>query len=86
MTLCVRNLSKSYLENNQEVDVFLNLNMSLEQGSFVSVIGPSGSGKSTLLNVIAGIENPDTGKIYLDDKDVTGTSDRKSTRLNSSHH
>ena len=74
MTLCVRNLSKSYLENNQEVDVFLNLNMSLEQGSFVSVIGPSGSGKSTLLNVIAGIENPDTGKIYLDDKDVTGTS------------
>lgn len=74
MTLSVKNLSKSYIENNQEVDVFLDLNMSLEKGSFVSLIGPSGSGKSTLLNLIAGIEAPDTGKIYLDNKDITGTS------------
>ena len=74
MTLSVKNLSKSYVENNQVVDVFLNLNMSLEKGSFVSLIGPSGSGKSTLLNLIAGIEAPDIGKIYLDNKDITRTS------------
>lgn len=74
MTLSVKNLSKSYLENNQEVAVFLDLNLSLDRGSFVSLIGPSGSGKSTLLNLIAGIENPDKGRIYLDDKDITGTS------------
>ena len=74
MTLSVQNLSKSYIENNQEVAVFLDLKLSLERGSFVSLIGPSGSGKSTLLNLIAGIEYPDKGRIYLDDKDITGTS------------
>lgn len=74
MTLSVSNLSKSYLDNNQKVDVFLNLDMSLDKGSFVSLIGPSGSGKSTFLNLIAGIESPDTGKIYLDGKDITNTS------------
>ena len=74
MTLSVQNLSKSYVENNQEAAVFLDLNLSLERGSFVSLIGPSGSGKSTLLNLIAGIEYPDNGRIYLNDKEITGTS------------
>lgn len=74
MSLSVSKLSKSYLENSQEVEVFHNLNISLLKGSFVSLIGPSGSGKSTFLNIIAGIERPDTGNIYLDGKDITGTS------------
>ena len=74
MTLSVKNLSKSYIDNYQEVEIFQNLNMSLERGSFVSIIGPSGSGKSTLLNLIAGIEEPDNGRIYLNDKDITGAS------------
>ncbi|KUO64833.1 MAG: nitrate ABC transporter ATP-binding protein [Gracilibacter sp. BRH_c7a] len=74
MTLSVSNLSKSYLENNQEVEVFRNIDISLEKGSFVSLIGPSGSGKSTFLNLISGIECPDTGKVYLNGKDITGTS------------
>ncbi len=74
MTLSVSKLSKSYLENNQEVEVFHDLNISVVKGSFVSLIGPSGSGKSTFLNIIAGIERPDTGNIYLDGKDITGTS------------
>lgn len=72
MTLWVKNLSKSYTENNQTMDIFTNLNLTIESGSFVSLIGPSGSGKSTLCNLIAGIEKPDKGEIYLDNKNITG--------------
>lgn len=72
MTLTIRNLYKSYTENTQTLEVFSNLNFSIESGSFVSIIGPSGSGKSTLCNLIAGIERPDQGKIFLDEKDITG--------------
>jgi len=72
LTLQIKNLAKTYTENNQSMDVFQNLSMTIAQGSFVSIIGPSGSGKSTLCNLIAGIEQPDKGKIFLNGKDITG--------------
>ncbi|UWG95805.1 ABC transporter ATP-binding protein [Dehalobacter sp. DCM] len=71
MSLTVRNLSKSYREKGLTTDIFRDLNLTIESGSFVSLIGPSGSGKSTLCNLIAGIEKPDKGWVYLDDKDIT---------------
>lgn len=71
MTLTVSNLSKSYTENGQTMDIIRDLNLTIESGSFVSVIGPSGSGKSTLCNLIAGIEKPDKGYINLDGQDIT---------------
>lgn len=71
MTLTINNLSKSYLDNGQPMDIFRNLNLTIADGSFVSVIGPSGSGKSTLCNLIAGIETPDEGHICLDGMDIT---------------
>jgi len=74
LTLAVKNLAKSYQENGQKIDVFLNLNLFMEKGSFVSLIGPSGSGKSTLCNIIAGIENPDSGEVHLAGRNITGTS------------
>jgi len=73
LALTVRHLKKSYIENNrQPVDIFSDLNFTIETGSFVSVIGPSGSGKSTLCNLISGIEFPDRGEVLLDGKDITG--------------
>ena len=74
MTLAVKNLAKSYQENGQKIDVFLDLTLLMEKGSFVSLIGPSGSGKSTLCNIIAGIEKPDSGQVCLDGRDITGTT------------
>lgn len=72
MTLQIKNLAKSYTENNQTMTIFQNLNLKIEKGSFVSIIGPSGSGKSTLCNLIAGIEKPDGGEILLDGRNITG--------------
>lgn len=49
----------------------LKLSLSMEEGEILSIIGPSGSGKSTLLSLISGIESPDSGKVFLDGKDIT---------------
>ena len=51
-----------------------NISLEVEEGSIVGLIGPNGAGKTTLFNVIAGVLNPDEGKVYLGGKDVTGWS------------
>ena len=53
--------------------VLKNINLSVKDGEFVTILGPSGSGKSTLFHLIGGILQPDTGHIYLNNKDITGT-------------
>jgi len=47
------------------------IDIEIQSGSLVALLGPSGSGKSTLLRVIAGLEQPDTGKIYISAQDAT---------------
>ncbi|WP_106498243.1 ABC transporter ATP-binding protein [Lentibacillus sp. Marseille-P4043] len=67
--LKIDNLTKSYNQN-----VILNdISFTVHEGEFVSILGPSGSGKSTLFHVIGGIRFPDSGTIYLDDKQINGT-------------
>ena len=55
-------------------DFTADFDFAIARGEFVAVIGPSGSGKSTLLSLIAGFDTPQSGRIILDGKDVTGTS------------
>lgn len=66
MGLSLKNVSKTYHSPEEELPVLRPLELTIETGTFVSVIGPSGCGKSTLCNLIAGLESPDTGEILLD--------------------
>lgn len=70
--LKIRSLKKIYSEKDVNEKVALNnINLYLDKGEFVTIIGSNGSGKSTLLNCISGVEEPDEGKIILDTQDIT---------------
>ena len=57
------------------------VSLSLSQGELVSILGVSGSGKTTLFNVLSGLITPDSGKVYIEDMDVTGKSGHMSYML-----
>ena len=68
----VENVSKEYLLGEQRVEALKDVTLNIEQGVFMSIAGPSGSGKSTLLNLIGCIDTPTSGRIMIDDQDVSG--------------
>lgn len=70
MSLIIKNLSKKF--KNSEAHTLEHVNLEVEQGEFLCVVGASGCGKSTLLNLIAGLEQPTDGEITLDGKTITG--------------
>ena len=67
----IRNLVKSYRRGGQIVPVLNGITFDIAAGDFVALMGPSGSGKSTLLNLIAGIDNPDSGSVRVGGIDIT---------------
>src|SRR5918996_75904 len=66
----VQELFKSYRRDSLEIPVLRNINLEISQSEFIAFMGPSGSGKTTLLNLIAGIDKPTSGKIFIDGIDV----------------
>ena len=73
--LAAQNLSKTY-SGAQPVVALNNVNLSLERGDLVAVVGDSGSGKSTLLHVLGGVDQPGEGKVYVQDVDITTLKER----------
>ncbi|MSS77104.1 ABC transporter ATP-binding protein [Anaerococcus sp. AGMB00486] len=63
-------LSRTY-NNGVEVKALSNVNFTMEKGDLVAIIGDSGSGKSTLLHLLAGVDNPTSGDIFIQDKNIT---------------
>ena len=63
-----------------EKKALTNLSLHLPQGDFVTILGSNGAGKSTLFNTIAGTYTPDSGKVYLDGKDITQLPDYKRSK------
>ncbi len=72
--LSLKNITKIYQAKNGETKALDNINLDIKKGEFVSIIGPSGCGKSTLLSIIAGLEDKNTGKVYLEGKEIEGIS------------
>lgn len=68
----VEHVSRSYQLGDQTVHALKNITLSIEPGVFLAIAGPSGSGKTSLLNLIGCIDTPTTGKIYINDQDVSG--------------
>ncbi|MCX8132318.1 MAG: ABC transporter ATP-binding protein [Clostridia bacterium] len=77
--LKVENLYKSYGKGETQVNALKDVSFSMEKGEFAAVVGESGSGKSTLLNCIGGLDNPTSGKVYLDSEDLFSMKEQKRT-------
>src|SRR5687767_16008555 len=68
----VRNVSKSFTSTRATREVLVDVNLSVEEGEFVSIVGFTGAGKTTLINILAGIVSPDEGSISIGGKPVRG--------------
>lgn len=67
----IKNITKKYGNANSLVIALDNVNLLIESGAFIGIIGESGSGKSTLLNLIGALDMPSDGSIFVDDIDIT---------------
>ena len=77
MVIC-ENLVKIYKTADIEVVALQGLDLTVEAGELMAIIGNSGSGKSTLLNMLGGLDRPSAGKLWVDGKDLLKLTDRKS--------
>lgn len=71
------NVSKSYRRGNRTIPVLVDINLNIEEGEFLALMGPSGSGKSTLLNLIAALDQADSGIIRVGGVDITALSENE---------
>ena len=70
----IRNLTKRFRKGDEVITPLENVDLDVEAGDFISLMGPSGTGKSTLLNLVSGIDRPDTGTIVVDNTEITKLS------------
>ena len=85
MNLTVSNLTKTFTRADESIELFRDFSITLNAGEALTVLGPSGSGKTTLLRMVAGLEQPDEGKIMFDGQNLFEMSpeERRAFRL---HH
>jgi putative ABC transport system ATP-binding protein len=79
--LRAESLTQSYLSGGRELTVLRNITFELEPGGFAAIVGPSGSGKSTLLGLLAGLDRPRAGRVWLDGQDLYALSEDERARL-----
>jgi putative ABC transport system ATP-binding protein len=77
----LRHVSKSYGQGANEVDAITDVDLTVERGSLVAIMGPSGSGKSTLLTIAGSLEEPTTGEVMIDGVRLSGMSRNDKARL-----
>lgn len=74
-------LWKTYMLDSTEVHALKGLNITVDEGEFVSIMGPSGSGKSTLLNMIGGLDTPTQGDLYIGGRKISSMKDSELTKM-----
>ena len=75
----VKSITKTYGQGEAAVQALKNADFSVSKGEFVAIVGESGSGKSTLLNIMGALDNPDSGKVYIDGNDIFKMNDESLT-------
>ena len=70
LMLTIKELCRTYGSGEIKVDALKNINLTINQGEFVAIVGASGSGKSTLLHVMAGLDKPTEGNVIIDNQDI----------------
>jgi lipoprotein-releasing system ATP-binding protein len=76
---------KAYPMGDGQIDVLRGIDFEVEKGEIIAVMGPSGVGKSTLLHILGGLDNPSSGRVYVDGVDVFGLSDAERAHFRNRH-
>lgn len=77
----LKGINKTYKNGDQELRVLKDIDLEVEEGEFVAIMGPSGSGKSTLMNVIGLLDRPTSGDYFLEGQEVGNLSEKKLARV-----
>ena len=77
----IRDLTKEFSVGSQKVEALRGLDLVVQAGEMLSIVGPSGSGKSTLLGLIGGLDTPTSGTVRLDGQDISHMNERQLTRI-----
>ena len=82
----VEKLTKIYRMGEVEVHALRGVDLEIDEGEFLVILGPSGSGKSTLLNILGGLDVPTAGTVYFRDRDLTAADRRRAHRATAGDH
>lgn len=81
----VQDLCKIYGTGETAVKALNHISFCVRKGEFIAIVGESGSGKSTLLNIVGALDNPSSGKIWIDGKDIFTMPEKKLTVFRRQH-
>ncbi len=79
----LKNISKRYKMGKEVFNALDDVNLNIENGDFMAIVGPSGSGKSTLMHIIGGLDKPTTGQVMVDGKDISTLKEKELAKYRS---
>lgn len=73
----IKKVTKTYKDGNSKIDALKNITFYINEGEDIAIVGPSGSGKTTLLQIIGGLDNPTSGEVWIDGKNLAKFNDNQ---------